>query len=53
MVAADATWPDDLRDPGAYYATAKSAELWFDTHDELEELHQEAESAVSSLTQSE
>ena len=52
VVAAEATWPDDLRDPGAYRASAESGELWFDTRDELEALRREAEAAVSALTQS-
>ncbi|MCH8148441.1 MAG: tetratricopeptide repeat protein [Planctomycetes bacterium] len=50
VVRAVETWPDDLRDPGAYRATAESGELWFDTHDELEALHREAESAISAMT---
>ncbi|MCZ6773838.1 MAG: protein kinase [Proteobacteria bacterium] len=50
VVAAVATWPHDLRNPGAYQASADSGELWFDTREELEALRREAEAAVSALT---
>ncbi|MCH7925681.1 MAG: protein kinase [Planctomycetes bacterium] len=50
VVAAEATWPDDLRDPGAYRATAKSGELWFDTHDELHRLRKEAVELLETAT---
>jgi len=42
LVAADATWPDDLQDRDAYRATAPSGELWFDSASELYRLRTEA-----------
>lgn len=50
--AADAAWPDDLRESKAYRATAKRGELWFDTYNELEALRREAEAAISKMTPS-
>ncbi|MCH7994036.1 MAG: protein kinase [Planctomycetes bacterium] len=50
VVAAEATWPDDLREPGAYRANAKSGELWFDTHDELHRLRKEAVDLLETPT---
>ena len=50
MVAADATWPDDLRDPGAYQASAKSGELWFDSAAELLGLRKEAVELLETAT---
>ena len=50
VVRAVKTWLNDLRDPGAYYATAKSGELWFDSAAELLRLSKEALELLEAAT---
>ena len=42
-------WPDDLREAGAYRASAPEGVLWFDTADELLRLREEAETLIGTL----
>jgi tetratricopeptide (TPR) repeat protein len=44
-MAADA-WPEDLREPGKFRATASTGELWIDSADELLALRKEAETIL-------
>jgi tetratricopeptide (TPR) repeat protein len=50
LAAAEATWPEDLRNPGEFRATAGPGDLWFDSADELIQLRQEAETAIASAS---
>ena len=47
FAAASDRWPDDLRDPGAFVATADRGVLWFDTHAEIAALRREAEQLIN------
>ncbi len=47
---AESAWPEKLRKPGSYTASAESSELWIESADDLLQLKAEAESAIAAAS---
>lgn len=50
LATAEETWPEDLRKPGAFRASAGTGELWIESADGLLRLRKEAEEALEKHT---
>ncbi len=48
LETAEKSWPDNLREPGAYVATLGSGDLWIDSADELLRLKEEAKQHLAA-----
>jgi len=48
LKAAANVWPEELKKPGAFLATADRGELWFDSEEEMRSLREEAENLLAS-----
>jgi serine/threonine protein kinase/Flp pilus assembly protein TadD len=50
LAAAESSWPEDLRAPGDFKASAETGELWIESADALLQLREEAEAAIAAST---
>jgi len=50
LAAADTAWPEQLKKPGEYTASAETCDLWIESGDILLQLRDEAEKAISSAS---
>jgi len=50
LSAADATWPEKLKNPDGYIAYAEAGELWIESADGLIQLMNEAETAIAAAS---
>jgi Flp pilus assembly protein TadD len=50
LAAADAAWPEQLKKPGEYSASAETGDLWIESSDMLLQLRDEAEKAIAAAS---